>query len=283
MRKLTTPLRALAALTLAAFTLTGCMKVDMNLTINSNDTVSGTAIIAMDKRLIGLTGKTEEEVVAEMTKESDLPKSAKQEKYAEGDYVGAKIVFTDTKLAEFTGDSADDFKIVHKDGKYTFDAAMDLSSIKLDDPAVAAFANSFTVKIAITFPGKVLEQTGGTVSGNTVTWTPKAGVNTKLHAVSEEGSSFPIMLVAVLGGVVLLLIIVVIVVVVIASSRKKGAAQAQAGIEPLPADADEAAVGETATDETAVEETPAEEATVVEAPADAPAAPAAPENGETAS
>lgn len=221
MRKLTTPLRALAALAVATFTLTGCMKVDMNLTINADDTVSGTAILALDKRLAGLVGKSEDELVSELTKDTgNIPKGAKQEKYAEGDFVGAKYTFEKAKLSEF---SDNDLKIVHKDGKYTFDAKMDLADVKLDDPAAKSFADSFVFKISITFPGEVLEH-NGKLDGKTVTWNPKAGQSTDLHAVSEEGSSIPWTLIIVGVGVLLLLIVAVVVVLLVVLSKKKAAA-----------------------------------------------------------
>ncbi|MBB5869566.1 hypothetical protein F4553_002945 [Allocatelliglobosispora scoriae] len=243
MRKLTTPLRSLAMLAIAAVTLSGCMKVDMAFTINPDDTVSGTAVFAVDKRLAGLAG-SEDNLVREMTNRlGNVPTATEEKRYSEGDFIGTTYTYTKTPLSSFSGSI---LKIAHRDGRYTLDAVLDLSAYRLDDPAIKAFADSFTVKIAMTFPGKVTSG-NGTIDGNTVTWTPKAGQSTSMHAVAEEASTFPVLLVSLFGGVLLLLVIVAVAIVLVASRRRKATA------DELPA------IGHTAlptTDSTVIEELP---------------------------
>jgi len=88
----------------------------------------------------------------------------------------------------------------------------------------AQFFESADIKIAITFPGEVLEAPGGEIDGNTVTYLPKFGERLEINAtgsavdngeaadVAGGGDSFlPLLLI--IAGVVLVLLLVILLVV----------------------------------------------------------------------
>ena len=68
------------------------------------------------------------------------------------------------------------------------------------------FLDNFEFRISITFPGEVTSATGD-VDGNTVTWEPKVGENTRIEAVASAipSSSSPLLLIVLiaLGALVL--------------------------------------------------------------------------------
>jgi hypothetical protein len=71
------------------------------------------------------------------------------------------------------------------------------------------------LRIAITFPGPVSQQSGGTISGNTVTWTPAFGEKTEIQATGSaiaSGGNGPAMWI--LLGLAILLVVVVALVLV---------------------------------------------------------------------
>ncbi|WP_157545164.1 LppM family (lipo)protein [Hamadaea tsunoensis] len=215
--------RTAFALAVAAllFALTGCMKIDAQLTVGADDTVSGTIVMGVDKRLAGLTGQTEDQLVASMGLDTaKLPTGATVEKYADDGFVGRKIVFSGTPLKDFTGTGdKDTFSIVHSGHEYVFNGVVNLSLVQLDNPAVKPFADMFGVTFAVTFPGKVIEH-NGELNGRTVTWKPKAGQSYAMRARAEEPTSTAWILPVVLSGVGVLAV-VAIVLVVLAGRRRR--------------------------------------------------------------
>lgn len=184
------PLRAAAALAVA-FALTaalgGCMKVDAQLVVHEDDTISGSVVLALDKRLAGLTGKTDEELIDSIGLDADkIADGAVTEPYSDSGFVGRRVVFTGTPLSDFHGTGDHDSLTVTHDGRtYLFNGVVDLRGINLTDPAVQRFADLFSFNVAITFPGKVVEH-NGVLEGQTVTWSPKAGQSMELHARAEK-------------------------------------------------------------------------------------------------
>jgi hypothetical protein len=221
MLRITRALGVCAAALVAAFALSGCLKLDMDLKINSDDTVSGTVIMAFSKAFVAQTGSDEQSFVDQMMNDPDvksqLPAGGRTEKYSDGDYVGMKVILDKVTLAEFNqdGEEGDSLRITHTGGKYHVSGAMDLSADAVggENPfsgAGADMAASFKVRIAITFPGKVTAHTGK-LSGKTVVWEPKLGEKTTIEATAEEASSFPVAVVAGVGGGLLLVILAVVV------------------------------------------------------------------------
>lgn len=171
----------------ACLLLSGCLKIDISLTVNRDDTVSGSIILGIDKRVAGLTGQTEEELARSMTENSQLPRGARNEPYSDDTFVGVRVVYDNVSLSEFNIGSTDPdgLRITHADGKYRVTGVLDLSEVDFSNPAISNFADTFQARIAVTMPGKVLEH-NGTLDGRTVTWNPKPGDRLEMLAVSEE-------------------------------------------------------------------------------------------------
>jgi hypothetical protein len=202
----------------ALVALSGCLKVDMDLTFNSDDTVSGSMIMAFDKSFITQSGMTEEQFTDQMLNDGSvtgaLLKGGRVEKYSDDKYSGMKLIFDKVPLSQFndvySSGSDDNIKITHADGKFVVDGVMDFTAdaSNPENPLgglAGAMMSSFTVRIAMTFPGKILESTGK-VSGHTVVWEPKFGEKATIHAVAsdKDESSVPVALIAGAGGGVVL-------------------------------------------------------------------------------
>ena len=76
----------------------------MDVEVSPENTVSGTAIIAVDESLLELSGQSADQLFKDMDL-SDLPAGATTEKYQEDGFIGQQITFDDVPLAEFTGNN----------------------------------------------------------------------------------------------------------------------------------------------------------------------------------
>jgi LppM domain len=215
-------LRAFTALILAAFTLTGCMKLDMALSIDPHsDALNGSFIVAVDKMVLTIDGKTPEEGFATTEKNlKDVPAGTRSEVYDDGKYYGRKIIFEGYPLAEFNRQNPST-NITHEDGRYIFrmDGGAPVAN-STPEQLVAVLAN-IEITIAVTFPGKVIEHdTQSIVHDRTVVWKMKLTDFKQIRAVSQEGSSFPWLLLAIVTGLFGALVIAAIVVFALRMNRR---------------------------------------------------------------
>jgi len=228
-------LRALTALIVAAFTLTGCMKLDMDLSIDPrNDTLNGTFIVAVDKNVLTMEGKTAEEgYAATESNLRELPPGSRSEIYDDGRFYGRKIIFERYPLAEFNRKNPS-ASITHADGKYTF--KMDgTNPVASSTPAqlVTALAN-LEITISVTFPGKVIEHDEqSTLQDRTVVWKMKLADFRAIKAVSQEEETFPWMLLAIVTGVFGTLVVAGILVLALRLGRRR-APDSEPPTVPLP-------------------------------------------------
>ena len=177
--------------------LAGCLKLDMAVTISPDDTVDGEMVFAVNKQLLELTGQNVDDVLGDTTVPSDV-EGATQEPYEEGDFVGTQVTFENVALSDLSeGSDPDALTIVRTGDTYQVDGVMDLSTEDADlqgNPFEEEITEAFDtaeLRIAITFPGEVLE-TNGQVDGTTVTWEPVFGERNVLTAVasaSDNGAS----------------------------------------------------------------------------------------------
>ncbi|MCB7135106.1 LppM family (lipo)protein [Cellulosimicrobium marinum] len=180
--------------TLALF-LAGCMKMDMNLTLNEDDTADGTIIMAFSDEFAESLGQDPQALWDQMGSEmeSDLPPGATQEPYAEDGYTGTKMTYTGQPISEMSTGSADELSITREGDEFVVSGTMDMSDEELgldgSDPSTDEMTrqmmDGFEVIISITFPGEVGE-TNGEVDGNTVTWRPVMG---EVNEISARGSA----------------------------------------------------------------------------------------------
>lgn len=220
--------RALAAVVLAA-SLTGCMKIDMSLDIQEDESIDGNVILAVSEELAELAGVDQESLAEQLRTEvmEDAPEGVTEEPYEDEQFQGTRVVMDGVPLDELDFSDDDQFAIVHEGDEYRVDGVLDLTGADqlegLAEDQLALFddaAESMDVRIAITFPGEVLEH-NGELDGRTVTWTPEFGENVDIEARAEDssGTSFPWLVAGVVAGVLL-----IGAVAVVALRRRAGAA-----------------------------------------------------------
>ncbi len=208
------------ALGAMALLLAGCFKVNMDVEVSPENTVSGSAIIAVDESLIELSGQSADQLFEDMDL-SDLPAGAQVEPYEEDGFIGQQITFDEVSLEDFTGENTlsggaagDELNIVRRGDEFLVTGAIDMSGQDFTGTEIPEeFMDNFEFRVSITFPGEVKSATGD-IDGNTVTWEPTIGENTRVEAVasaipSESSPLLMILLIAagalVLGAIVYLL------------------------------------------------------------------------------
>jgi hypothetical protein len=199
-----TPRRSLTRITRAAVTAllivaaTGCLKVDMDLTVEG-ETASGHMLIAIDRVVAQTFGMGPEDLLENAGEEdfstlegvSTLP-------FEDDDWIGAEYAFNRVSLDDLNALAGTDeeFPRIEYDAQadtYEFSMVMDMSDFAPDEvdengafPGLdpTALLEQMEVRISITFPGAVIEH-NGQVTGTTVTWEPVIGERTEMRAVAS--------------------------------------------------------------------------------------------------
>ena len=199
--------------TAMALLLAGCFKVDMDLEVAADNTVSGSAIIAVEDSLLELTGQDVDQLFADMDL-SDLPPGSTAEEYREDGFVGQRITFAEMPLDEFATNNAlsgsgtgEELSIVRQGDEFLVTGGFDMSGEEFTGTEIPpGIMDSFEFQISITFPGEVKSATGD-IDGNTVTWAPTFGENTRVEAVASAipSSSSPLLMIVLIAVAVLVL------------------------------------------------------------------------------
>ena len=231
-------LGAAALTTLVAASLAGCVKMDMALELQADDTVDGTMIVAVSSALAELSGQDPDTIAEQLAGDSiDLEQGTitSQEPYDDGEYIGSTMTFEGETLDSFAGTSDGELGIVRDGDDFVVSGTLDLSEAALGagadaDATVATMMESIDIQISVTFPGEVSEH-NGQLSGNTVTWTPNYGETLELSARGSAvegggGSDLPLGLLIGIGAAVL--VAVGLIVFLVVRSRKSSAQPAAA-------------------------------------------------------
>lgn len=178
--------------------LTGCVKLDVDLTVGSDDKVSGSYIIGIDKSLLQFTGQDGDALYEQITSDfdpTDAPAGAtvSTEKYEDDTFVGARIKIENVPISEMndvgagtTDAGSNDFTVTHEGDVYKFHATIDTSSDQESSVSVPdSVTSSAEIRIKMTFPGEVTE-TNGNKDGNSVTWQPQLGEPADLTATAKD-------------------------------------------------------------------------------------------------
>jgi hypothetical protein len=197
-----------------ALVLAGCFKVDMDVEVAPDDTVSGTAVVAIDEDLLELSGQDPDQIFSDAG-QTDLPEGASIDDYSDDGFVGQQITFEDVPLSEFSGSDTfsgsglgEELSIVREGDEFVVSGELDMSGEQFtgNQDIPAQFLEKFEFTISITFPGEVRSSTGE-VDGNTVTWTPTVGENTVMEARASAipSSTSPWLIILVVALVAFLL------------------------------------------------------------------------------
>jgi hypothetical protein len=189
--------RVLGAALLVVFGLSGCLKVDMDMTVTQDDKVDGSLILGFNKSLMKGLGATDQQLRQQLDSQSPisgLGGKAKASRYEDATFIGQKYTFSGVPLAKLNQSSnGDQLSIKHQGSRYVVDGTLDLSAGQLNGSGLGSaqikqFLKSADIKVKLTFPGKV-RSASGSIDGNSVTWTPKFGDKVSLRAVADDTAS----------------------------------------------------------------------------------------------
>jgi hypothetical protein len=206
------------ALGALALLLSACIKVDMDLDVAPDNTVSGSAVLAVDQNLVELSGQTADQLFQDVDL-SNLPPGATVTPYEDEGFVGQEVTFDDVPLSEFSGGqtlggSGEDLSITRVGDEFHVAGGLDMSSAEFTSGQIPqGMLDNFEFRISITFPGRVTSSTGS-IDGNTVTWEPRIGQNTEIRAVASAipSGGTPWLTIALAAGGALLLAVILFLI-----------------------------------------------------------------------
>jgi len=184
--------RTLRAVGLGALAvlLSACIKLDMDIAVNSDDTVSGTIITGVSKDLLPMLGGEQavRDQIQEGLAQGEIPEGVDIADYSDDQFVGVQATFEDLPLEDFNsgpGETTSDALIKHENGKFIVDTTLPLSGEEFGAGELGSAAGTGEIQVAVRFPGKVLSH-NGQLDGTTVTWTGTLGEDLVMKAESEE-------------------------------------------------------------------------------------------------
>lgn len=223
-RKIGAVMLAMLVLVLTA----GCMKLDMNLEVSSQDTVSGDVTFAISKSLA--------EMGQENGGEAGVPATdnlfggevtAEVTPFDDGKFVGSTYKLDAVPLENFaTSNDSSQLSIVREGDYLVVSGLLDMTggdpdSIKeaMENPFTSALFEGTSIRVAITLPGTI-EETTGVVEGNTVVWEGTMGDSLDISAKAK--APLPGSIDWVLIGVIAVLLVAVAAIVIIGRRKNKG-------------------------------------------------------------
>ncbi|MET7708625.1 DUF3153 domain-containing protein [Micromonospora sp. NPDC005413] len=218
---------AVCLLLLAA--LSGCMQLNMGLTVNADDTVDGQLLLTAQKSLLTSRNKNVPAAFAELRQNIPALPQGEETGYEDDKLFGTQISYRKAPLASFDTESV---KLVRDGDFYRFTLPLDPTKyggkVAQQNPQnQQAFLKLMSFEISVTFPGRVIDS-NGTVNGRSVSWKvdPNQDKPTELRAVAEapprpsaspaaasDGGGFPWLLVV--GGALLLLLLAAVGVLLV--------------------------------------------------------------------
>lgn len=223
-------LRGAACLVLLA-ALSGCMQLNIGLTVKADDTVSGQLLLTAERNVLTLNNKTVEQGFAELRQNIPALPPGPETRYETATHFGFQINYRNAPLDQFDSES---LRIVRTNDRYVFTLPLDPKKyggkVAEQDPEnQARFMLLMSFEIAVTFPGRILDvNAGGQVNDRTVTWrvNPNQPKPPELRAVAEapprpsaaadtddSDGGLPWLLIA--AGAVLLLLVALLVVLLL--------------------------------------------------------------------
>jgi hypothetical protein len=214
-------IRMMGVVTLA-LVCTSCLKVDLAIRLHTDDTVDGTMTYAVSRDLLTLTHSSPDALLNQVASGQPLPSGVEYQTtdYADDTFVGKTLTFEGADIAAFQqgGIGGETLSIRRVGDTFQVSGELDLTTSSTGplQPGAAQLARDMRLRLEITFPGAVQEQSGGTITGpNTVTWTPTYGTKTEITATGSalgDRTSGPILWIVVAAAGVALAVLVVVIV-----------------------------------------------------------------------
>lgn len=216
-----------AALLLA---LTGCIKVDADLKVSKDETVSGRMLLAVDKTVAQQLGSSPDKIRQQIEDsiKKGAPSGVSCKAYDEGNYVGTDCTLDKVPFDQMSGSGEGDFQFEKQGERFVVTGGTG-NATQLPNQASLPKPD---VKFKITMPGKILEHDAGAqVDGNAATYTDPTKM-TNIRLVSDSsGASFPVWVIVLLAALAVL--IVGAIVFFVLRGRKSGSQQQYPG-QPYP-------------------------------------------------
>lgn len=221
--------------------LAGCIKMDMHLDLQSDDSVDGTMTVAVSKPLAELSGQDADALVDQMRSDflgsSDDFDSVSADPYEDDDFIGSTMRFEGAALDQFSGGATgDSISIVRDSDEFVISGVMDLAD-EAEDLDMSMLGGAMDIKIAVTFPGAVASH-NGELDGRTVTWIPKIGerleIDARGSAVGGGGGGLPLLAIVGIGLAVLAVVLVVVILLLRNRSRSADAVPYGADVTGTP-------------------------------------------------
>lgn len=232
-RRILPRLLAVGVLVLA---LTGCVRFQADIALNVDNVVDGQIIVAVLD-----TEKTEESRANALSYVADIESSllgslrdapgVTTTQYDQDDYFGTRIDFDDVPLSAFSGQRPESLRFERDGDFYVFTGALDFTAQSIPSDGESDDDN---LRVSITFPGEIVEQKNGVVSGTTVTWSTAIDQRVEMSA---RGAANPpgapvLLIVGIVVGILVLVAVVVAVVLLLRSRRAKAAIATAAAEAP---------------------------------------------------
>lgn len=221
--------------------LAGCVRFQADIALDVDNVVDGQIIVAVLD-----TEKTEESRANALGYVADIESSllgslrdapgVTTTQYDQDDYFGTLIDFDDVPLTAFSGQRPESLRFERDGDFYVFTGTLDFTAQSIPSDGESDDDN---LRVSITFPGEIVEQKNGVVSGTTVTWSTAIDQRVEMSA---RGAANPpgapvLLIVGIVASVVVLVAAGVAVLLLVRSRRAKAAAAST----PLSAELPEAA------------------------------------------
>ena len=195
----------IAFISLAVVLLTtGCVKLNVDLTVKGDDTVSGTMVFAVAKSLTELGDQSESGGTgAETEGLLESSENVVVEPFDDGEFVGSSYTFENLPLEQFTpevgeegvfGLSRDGDNIVVSGVLDTSSGGEELENNPFGEALLEGLISSSDIRITITLPGEI-KDSNGTIDGQTITWNGSFGEKLEIEAVAYSPKIDPLILI----------------------------------------------------------------------------------------
>jgi hypothetical protein len=196
-------LAAVAALTIVLIT-SGCMKLNLDLSVNKDDTVSGSLILAYSNDALALANSMGSSSALNTDSLITQQPGMTITPYKDDNYTGSKITFDAKPFSEFsTGTSAGALKFTREGNIISVTGAIDMSggdpsSIEQakNNPLTSGLFQKSDISVSITMPGKITSKTG-LIEGNKVTFKGQLGDNIVIDAQSDDSAGLDVATIAI--------------------------------------------------------------------------------------
>ncbi|MCL1838162.1 MAG: hypothetical protein FWG47_02460 [Propionibacteriaceae bacterium] len=218
-------------------TLTGCIKVQADYNIKSDDTVDSVIVMAYSDQalqaLSGLAGRSVEDIKSEMGMDRQIDEMQRQvggnarvEPYAQDGYTGYKLTIKDQPIADMGKIYEGQLSLKREGDRFILEGTSPASDLNMPMEIPTDFPGMGPEMIpqiayTFTFPGKVLKSTGK-IDGNKVTYDLALGKQIDIQVEAEAVDSGMPMILLIGLGIGAVVVIAAVIVIFMQRSKKKG-------------------------------------------------------------